>query len=212
MPTSKNVILRLSKYKNALHRLKSLGFVKIISSYLGDAVGVASTQVRKDFSLFGVSGNKRRGYQVDALIHKLNDILGKNEVQPVIVAGAGRIGNALLRYRTFERQGIKLVAAFDTDPAKQCADGPSPVYPLERMADVVRQCHARIGIVAVPEEAAQPVCDQMVVAGIRGVLNFAPLTLRAPADVVISNVSLELELESVIYFVNARERARVSAA
>lgn len=206
MSTSKNVVLRLSKYKNALHRLKAFGFVKIFSSYLADAVGVTSAQVRKDFSLFGVSGNKRGGYQVDSLITRLNEILGKNEVQKVVLAGAGQIGTALLRYRNFDREGIKLVAAFDTDPARQRLDGPVPVYAPERLVEIVKAEAVKIGIIAVPDGAAQQVCDAMVAAGVRGILNFAPINLRAPSDIVLNNVTLELELENVIYFVNARSR------
>jgi redox-sensing transcriptional repressor len=211
MSTSKNVVLRLSKYKNALHRLKRFGFVKIFSSYLADAVGVTSVQVRKDFSLFGVSGNKRGGYQIDLLIEKLNVILGKSEIQKVVLAGAGQMGAALMRYRNFEREGIEIVAAFDTDPAKQHTDGPVPVFPLERIAEVVRNDGARIGIIAVPDMAAQQVCDLMIAAGVMGILNFAPITLRVPEGVVVNNVTLELELENVIYFVNAHQKARQAA-
>ena len=90
--SNKNCIIRLSRYKNALIRFKTLGFIKIFSEYLADAVGVTSAQVRKDFSLFGISGNKRGGYQIDALITKLNSILGKNEVQKVVLVGAGQLG------------------------------------------------------------------------------------------------------------------------
>ena len=104
---SKRVILRLSRYRNALTRFQALGFIKIFSEYLADAVGVTSAQVRKDFSLFGVSGNKRGGYQIDALIAKLSSILGKNETQKVILVGAGQLGSALLNYRNFEKRGHK---------------------------------------------------------------------------------------------------------
>jgi redox-sensing transcriptional repressor len=212
MPTSKNCILRLSKYRNALHRLRTFGFVKIFSGYLAEAVGVTSAQVRKDFSLFGVAGNKRGGYKIDELITKLGDILGKNDIQTVVLVGAGQIGTALMRYRSFEKEGIRILAAFDTDPAKHARDAAVPVLPLEELRDFVRANGVKIGIICVPDIAAQQVFDMMVSAGIKGVLNFAPISLRAPEDVVVNSVSLELELENVIYFVNALEKSSRTAA
>ncbi len=206
---NKNCILRLSRYKNALYRFKTLGFVKIFSDYLADAVGVTSAQVRKDFSLFGISGNKRGGYQIDALIDKLNSILGKNELQKVILVGAGNLGSALVKYKAFENEGIKMMAAFDIDPSKHNAKLTVPVLPLEQLEEFVRENEIKIGIISVPEIAAQNTLDLMVKAGIKGVLNFAPIQLKAPSECTINNVNLELELENLIYFVNTSETERI---
>lgn len=206
MVTNKNCILRLSRYKNALYRFKSLGFHKIFSDYLADAVSVTSAQVRKDFSLFGISGNKRGGYQIDLLIEKLNEILGKNELQKVVMVGAGNLGSALMKYKNFEKEGIKIVAAFDIDPAKHNARQPIPVLPLEELEKFVRDNEIKIGLISVPEIAAQHIFDIMIKAGIKGVLNFAPIQLKAPDDCIINYINLELELENLIYFVNARQR------
>ena len=180
MVTNKNCILRLSRYKNALYRFKALGFQKIFSDYLADAVGVTSAQVRKDFSLFGISGNKRGGYQIEALIEKLNDILGKNELQKVVMAGAGNLGSALMKYKNFEKEGIKIVAAFDIDPAKHNARLPVPVMPLDEIERFVKEQNIKIGIISVPDIAAQQILDCMIRAGIKGVMNFAPIQLKAP--------------------------------
>ena len=98
MIVSKKHISRLSRYRKALFRFKELGFVKVFSDTLGEAVGVTASQVRKDFSLFGISGNKRGGYQIDALIDKLQNILGKDFDQKVIIVGIGNIGNALMAF------------------------------------------------------------------------------------------------------------------
>lgn len=209
MVTNKNCILRLSRYKNSLYRFKSLGFFKIFSDYLADAVGVTSAQVRKDFSLFGISGNKRGGYQIDALLEKLNDILGKNELQKVIMAGAGNLGSALMKYKNFEKEGIKIVAAFDIDPAKHNAKMPVPVYPLDDLERYTKDNNIKIGIISVPDIAAQHTFDIMVKAGIKGVLNFAPIQLKAPEDCTVNNVNLELELENLIYFVNAMQKSKM---
>ncbi len=198
--TNKKCIIRLLRYKNALHRLKNLGFVKVFSDNLADAVGATASQVRKDFSLFGITGNKRGGYQIDALIEKLNGILGKNELQKVVIVGAGNIGMALMKYKGFEREGIKIAACFDIDAAKYNTKSEIPVFPLEELKDFARARKIKIGIIAVPDIAAQQALDLMLAAGIKGVVNFAPIRLRAVGDCVINNVNLVLELETVIYF------------
>ncbi|MDD5440372.1 MAG: winged-helix domain-containing protein, partial [Candidatus Omnitrophica bacterium] len=111
---NKNVIIRLSRYKNALVRLKYMGFVKVFSDNLADSIGVTPSVVRKDFSMFDLCGNKRGGYNIEELLRKLNSILGKNEIQKVILAGAGKLGTALLKYKGFEKEGIRISACFDT--------------------------------------------------------------------------------------------------
>jgi redox-sensing transcriptional repressor len=206
--TNKQCIIRLSRYKNALYRLRSLGFVKVFSDNLADAIGVTSSIVRKDFSLFGISGNKRGGYEIDNLLEKLNSILGKDTVQKVVVVGSGNIGTALLKYKGFEQGGIKIVAGFDTEPSKQSPSGGIPVYPLEMLRDFIKEKGIRIGIIAVPDSAAQQVADMLIQAGIKGILNFAPIRLRAPEDRVINNVNLEMELENLIYFVNVLDKTK----
>ncbi len=205
MISNKNCIIRLSKYKNALVRFKTLGFIKIFSEYLADAVGVTSAQVRKDFSLFGISGNKRGGYQIDALITKLNSILGKNEIQNVVLVGAGQLGSALVRYNSFEKEGIKISAAFDIDPAKITAGAKNsvPVLPLDEAIKFIQKNNIKIAILTVPDVAAQQTFDILMAAGIKGVLNFAPIELKAPSDCIVNNVNLAVELENLIYFVNA---------
>lgn len=203
MVAKKNCILRLSRYKNELYRFKKLGFIKIFSEYLADAVGVTSAQVRKDFSLFDISGNKRGGYTIDALIDKLNVILGKNQIQKVVVVGAGNLGSALLRYKNFAKQGIRIEAAFDLDPAKGSQKSGVPVRPMTELETFLRENDIKIGILCVPEVAAQSVFDAMVKGGIRGVLNFSPIQLKTPADCIVTNVNLEVELENLIYFVTA---------
>lgn len=210
MITNKNCIIRLSRYKNALYRLRTLGFVKVFSDNLADAIGVLPSQVRKDFSLFGISGNKRGGYQIDILIEKLNSILGKEQTQEVVIVGLGNIGSALMKYKGFEKEGIKISACFDIDPIKYHREAEIPVLPLEEMKDFVRNKQIKIGVIAVPDIAAQSVLDMMLSCGIKGVLNFAPLRLRAPGETVVNNVNLELELENVIYFVNALEKTRAA--
>ena len=210
MPTNKNCIVRISRYKNALTRLKSLGFVKVFSSNLADATGTSSAQVRKDFSLFGITGNKRGGYNVEDLIEQMNEIFGKHLVHNVVIVGLGNIGKALLRYKGFEKEAIRIIAAFDIDPAKFDENAEVPVYPLEHLADFVKDNEIKLGVIAVPDVAAQQVFEMMKKAGIKGLLNFAPNNLRTEDDVVINNINLEMELENLIYYVIAAQKSKKS--
>jgi redox-sensing transcriptional repressor len=207
MNYNKNCIIRLSHYRNAINRFKQLGFSKVFSDNLADAIGVTPAQVRKDFSLFKLSGNKRGGYELDSLKENLNIILGKNDVQRCVLCGAGKLGTALMKYKGFEKEGIKIIAAFDTDTAKLDSKSEIKVLPIENLNDFLTKEKVKIGIIAVPEHEAQPIADRMVNSGIKGILNFAPIKLRCPNDVVINNVNLALELENVIYFVNFNEKA-----
>ena len=115
MKASKSSIARLYSYREALFRLKFLGFVKVFSENLADAIGATAVQVRKDFSVFGLVGNKKGGYQVDELIGKLDELLGKNKKHPIIVAGSGNIGKALANYKGFSNSGIEILGIFDND-------------------------------------------------------------------------------------------------
>jgi len=207
MATNKNCIVRISRYKNALTRLKSLGFVKVFSSNLADATGTSSAQVRKDFSIFGITGNKRGGYNIDDLIEQMNAIFGKHKVHRVIVVGAGNIGRALLGYKGFEKESIQVLAAFDIDSSKIKLDSNVPVYPLEQMADFIKENEVRLGVISVPDVAAQQVFEMMRDAGIRGVLNFAPINLSSE-EVIVNNINLEMELENLIYYVIAAEKTK----
>jgi len=203
MITNKNYIIRLSNYRNALKRFKKLGFIKVFSDNLADAVGVTSSQVRKDFSLFGITGNKKGGYQVDELTKKIDSLLGKDRVQSVVLVGAGKIGKALINYKAFEPEGIRIVAAFDIDEKEINRKTPIPVLPLDEVTSYIKKNKIEIGIIAVPESSAQAVLDMIIEAGVKGVLNFAPIHLRGKEDTIINNANLRLELENVIYFVNA---------
>jgi redox-sensing transcriptional repressor len=156
--------------------------------------------------MFGITGNRRGGYNVDELTLRINDILGKNDLQKVVVVGVGNIGKALLRYKGFESSGIKVMAAFDIDPVKFDSSSGVPILPLDDFRSFIQEHDIKIGILSVPEAAAHHISEIMVSAGIKGILNFAPIQLRAEDDVVISNINLEVELENLIYFVNAQKK------
>jgi redox-sensing transcriptional repressor len=198
-------ILRLSRYKNAVLRLKSLNFVKVFSDNLADATGVTASQVRKDFSIFGISGNRRGGYQIDELLTQLNKVLGKDKLQKFIVVGVGNMGRALINYPGFIKSEIKIVAGFDVDPAKYNRKADAPIFPMDELAGFVKTNGVEFGIIVVPDFAAQEVFEKLVQAGIKGVLNFAPIRLRSDnTSVVVHNLNLETEIENLIYFVNTK--------
>jgi redox-sensing transcriptional repressor len=204
--TNRGCVIRLSRYKNALLRLRSLNFVRVFSDNLADAAGVTATQVRKDFSIFGITGNRRGGYKVDDLIDQINRVLGKDRLHKFVLAGIGNLGKALVGYPGFQATGIKIVAGFDIDPAKLRVEADVPVLPLEDLGGYVRGHKIELGIIAVPDFAAQQVMEMMTSAGIKGILNFAPICLKGPEGCVINNVNLVTELENIIYYVNAAEK------
>ena len=182
MKLPKHCVTRLYRYRDALQKLKTLGFLKVFSDDLADAIGVTSVQVRKDFSLFGISGNKRGGYLIDNLLTQLNQLLGKDKTVEVVLAGAGHIGRALMHYDGFEKEGIVIKAACDIDPLKYGQETKIPILPLDEFAAFIKKNNIRIGIIAVPYFAAQQIVDVMISAGVKGVLNFAPVTLKVPED------------------------------
>jgi redox-sensing transcriptional repressor len=206
MSNPKSCIPRLCTYRHSLKHFKSLGYVKIFSENLGESAGVTATQVRKDFSLFGISGNKKGGYVIDNLLERISLILGKEETQNVILVGTGNLGSALLKYKGFEKEDIKIIAAFDADPAKNIKVNNIQIHPIKDIIEFIRDNKVKVAILAVPPAVAQEVSELLVSSGIRGILNFAPITLRLPEKVLVSSVNLAVELENLIYYVNAYER------
>lgn len=198
----------MSQYRNAIIRLKTLNFVRIFSDNLADAAGTTAAQVRKDFSIFGITGNRRGGYLVEDLLKQLDKILGKDHIQEIILVGVGNIGRALMQYPGFEKSGIKIVAGFDIDPAKYNEQTNVPILPLERIHDYIVSHNIKHGIIAVPDYAAQQVLELMKSAGIKGVLNFAPICLRESTNCTVNNINLLTELENIIYFAKIRESAK----
>jgi len=198
----KRNINRLLQYRLVLIRLQELGFDTVFSYSLGREAGVTAEQVRRDFSDFGIKGNKKGGYNIDELLSSLNKIFRKDEMQKVILVGLGNIGTALVQYKGFQRNMIHIEAAFDIDPVKYKKKLNVHVYPMDRLDAVVRKCGFKIAIIAVPGVAAQEVCDRLVDAGITGILNISPKILKAPKKVVVHNLQIGTALESLIYQAN----------
>ena len=172
------MLIRITRYYRALNRLRAIGLEKVFAHNLSDAAGVSAAVVRKDFSILSIHGQKRGGYEITDLIEKLSAILGKGDPQNVIVVGCGRIGKALMHYSGFEPDGIRVVAGFDTDPVVYSdVSHPVPVYPLSRLEEVIEALEVKVAIITVPEASAADTAEKLIEAGIKGILNFSPITL-----------------------------------
>ncbi|MFC2111983.1 redox-sensing transcriptional repressor Rex [Bacteroidota bacterium] len=199
MAAGKN-IGRLLRYRNSLRRMQELGFETVYSYNLARETGVSPEQVRKDFSQFGIKGNKKGGYNINELLVTIREIFRKDELQRVIVVGVGNIGNAILQYKGFQKNMIEIVAAFDIDPTKyKNKKLPVPVYSLDRLQKVIKEQEINTAIMTVPERVAQDVANLLIEAGIKGIMNFAPTVLKVPPHITINNICIGHELESLIY-------------
>lgn len=196
------VISRLSLYLRELQHLVRDGRETTNSSQLGRLLGFSDAQVRKDLAYFGHFGHPGIGYRCDELIGAIKRILGTDRDWPVVLVGTGNLGRALLGYRGFGHQGFRIVAAFDTDPAKvgSAIDGVQ-IFHLDRLPEVTRKHAIKLGMIAVPATSAQSVADRLVSAGISGILNFAPVTLVLPDAVSQIGVDLAIELEQLSFSV-----------
>jgi redox-sensing transcriptional repressor len=208
---NKEFVLRLTKYKRLIHKLKSLGFERVFSNNLGDAIGVTPALVRKDFSTLHLSGNKRGGYNIDMLVREFDVILGRNAPQNVVLVGCGRIGQALINYPGFVSDDIHLIAGFDMDPANVKVSSSIPIIGMDKLESFVKENDIKVGIIAVPGDEASSVLDKMVDTGIRGVLNFASVELKcqkydSDCPCVIQNVNIGLELEHLFYQVSTQDK------
>ena len=200
-------IKRLLNYKNLLYQLQNLGFVKVFSDNIADALGISSSLVRKDFAIFGIAGSQKGGYEIASILAKINDILGKNKVQKVILIGIGRLGTAFLQYgKGFTDEGIKIVAGFDIDPDKTDDNAVVPIYPMSNLPDYIRDNSIKFAIVTVPELAARQVIDVLKAEKIEGILNFTSLKIKSTDETIINNVNIEHELARLIYNVNQKNK------
>jgi redox-sensing transcriptional repressor len=194
-------IRRLSVYTRCLQQLEEDGVKTVSSQELAERFSLNSAQVRKDLAYFGEFGVRGIGYYVAGLKAELQKILGLDREWAVALIGLGNLGAALFHYKGFTRQGFRIAAIFDEDPAKTGRDvGGVPVLPSADLAREVKARGIQIAIVAVPPDAAQAVTDQLAEAGIKAILNFAPARLRAPRDTRVKHVDLTIELETLSFY------------
>ena len=207
-PISELTTGRLSVYLRCLNYLESIGQETVSSHELAERFHLNSAQIRKDLACFGEFGTRGVGYNVGQLRRNLIATLGLEQTRHAIIIGAGNLGMALADYRGFNSNGFHIVALLDNDPEKigKMSRTGIPVLAYERLRDVVSANEVDIGIIAVTPENAQAVYDRLVEAGVRAVLNFAPVQIALRAGVKVRTVDLRINLESLSFYLkNAEE-------
>ena len=200
-----STVRRLSLYLRYLEEFEDQGIATISSEALASRGGTTSAQVRKDLSFFGSFGKRGLGYAVPELSRRLREILGLGRRYRVAMIGAGKIGSALVQYRGFRQRGFDIVAIYDADPAKVGRQWNGlTVQHIDTLEAELARRTVDMAVLVTPPEAAQAVTDRLVRAGVRAILNFAPVQLVVPQDVEVKTVNLALELETLSYALTNR--------
>ena len=198
-------VRRLSLYLRQFEAFERAGQATVSSKQLGDSLALTDAQVRKDLAYFGQFGKAGLGYQCAEMTARLRAILGTDRVWPVALVGAGNLGLALAAYRGFERRGFRLVALFDVDPGKIGGKHAGlTIQPMDELPATVAREQIRLAMLAVPVDAAQRVAEQLVAAGVRGIVNFAPVALTLPREISVSTVDLAEQLEQLAFAVSTQ--------
>ena len=193
-------VTRFIKYNRILSQLKSLGMGRVFSNNLGDALGIAPALVRKDFSRFDLTGNKRGGYEIDILMEKLEELLGGNEIENMVIIGCGNIAKALINHGDFTKDGGKIIAGFDLYPRDEKL-GNIPVYKTDILPSYIKEHNIKIALLTVPEESAANMLEKLLALGIKGVLNFTPVELKSSEECLVNNINIGLEIKKLTYVV-----------
>jgi redox-sensing transcriptional repressor len=204
-------VARLPVYLQLLVEQAELGIDSISSDGLAELAGVNAAKVRKDLSYLGSYGTRGVGYEVDYLVYQIRRELGLEHEWPVVIVGAGNLGQALAGYGGFNERGFPVAGIVDIDPAKlDAVVGGVRVRPLSDLAQIVSSEGVSIGVVATPPGAAQDAADKLVKVGVTSILNFAPVVLSVPGGITVRKVDLAVELQILSY--HEQRRAATSAA
>ena len=195
------VAARLSHYLQVLTQTRKMGQDAISSQEISEYTHINATQIRRDLSAFGKFGKRGVGYNVDALIGEIRKILRAAGQHNIAVFGAGHLGQAISRSSLFADHGFNIVAVFDVDPAKVgTLVGDVEVLSFDRVDQVVRERNIIVGVLAVPDAAAQPVANSLVAAGVRVIFNYSGALLHVPAGVMVHTSNPVVELLYALYF------------
>ncbi len=201
------VIGRLPIYLRALDYMAQEGREIISSRELASYLGISSAQIRKDLSHFGGFGKQGTGYHVQYLREQLIRILNIDREWPVALVGVGHLGSALANYQGFLHRGFRIAAIFDSSPSKiGTVVGGLEVLPVERLGETLRATGIKIAMIAVPASAAQEVADMLIEAGVRGILNYAPITLSVPDGVHVQYIDPAAHLQHMTYYLGRNGR------
>ncbi len=200
------VVLRLPLYVRALTQLQDSGIEVVSSHALGDKLQITPAQIRKDLSYFGRFGKQGRGYNVGYLLQELRTIMGLDQEWRAALIGVGRLGRAIISYPGFSREGFQVVAIFDASPSLVGTelDGVK-VRAMGDLGPVIRYLGVHIGVVAVPEEHAQGVVDLLVASGVKGILNYAPISPQVPEGIWVRNIDPVLSLQTLTFHLKSAE-------
>lgn len=195
------VIGRLPLYLRALTRLQQEGRDVTSSHELGRHLGISSAQIRKDLSHFGGFGKQGTGYQIEFLVDKLRQVLQVDKEWKVAVVGAGDLGSAISHYGGFSQRGFRISWLFDADLNKIGKQmGKLTVLPIEKLETVISENHCQIAMIAVPAEYAQDVTNRLVKAGVKAILNYAPISVNVPDDVMVQYIDPVSHLQHMTYY------------
>jgi redox-sensing transcriptional repressor len=194
-------VARLPIYLRALVDMAETGASTVSSDDLAEAAGVNSAKVRKDLSYLGSYGTRGVGYDVAYLIHQIRRELGLTQHWPIVIAGIGNLGQALANYKGFGERGFRVAGLIDADPTKVGQKvGGLEIQPVAALPGLVKTHDVVIGVIATPAAAVQEIADQMVQAGIRSILNFAPAVITVPPGVSVRKVDLAIELQILAFY------------
>ena len=195
------IIGRLPVYLRALQRLAEKGTQTTSSQELGEMIGISAAQIRKDISQFGEFGKQGTGYSIPFLIERLRDILKVDRVWDMAIIGMGDIGHALAHYNGFTNRGFQVGMVFDNDPKKIGQQvGDFEVFSTAVMIENIKQQKIKIAVLTVPASAAQEIADQVVKAGVKAILNYAPISINVPEDVHVQYIDPVTHLQRMTYY------------
>jgi redox-sensing transcriptional repressor len=186
---------RLPKYLDVLNRFKKAGLKMVSATKIAVFTDVHMTQVRKDLSFTGVVGTPKIGHNIEQLIIAIENCLNWNDISSCFLVGVGHLGKALMGYQELQKKGLRIIAAFDTNPALSDTYYQGiPIHSMEKFSNLLSRLHVHIGILTVPADAAQGIADQMVENGVLAIWNFTPAKLILPEDIIIENVDMSSSL------------------
>ena len=191
---SKSVLKRLPGYLAYLKSIQDPETPYISATALASALGMGEVQVRKDLAMVSDGGRPKIGYLRESLIDDIEQFLGYDNTTDAILIGAGKLGQALMGYKGFEEYGLNIIAAFDVNPEKENTTGKHPIYHMDKLESFLRTNKALMGIITVPGEYAQEVCDKLIACGIKAIWTFAPGHLEVPANILVQYENMATSL------------------
>lgn len=206
------IVGRLPLYLRALQQMLGEGRHVTSSQELGERLGISAAQIRKDLSQFGEFGKQGTGYNIEYLGDQIRQILNLNQVWDLAVVGAGDIGSAVARYQGFMNRGFRVVMIFDIDPEKIGTKiGSFIVQDSEKIVETIQAEGIKVAMIAVPAQHAQEVADSLVEAGIKAILNYAPISLNVPDDVHVQYIDPAIHLQRMTYYLNSITQENTSS-